>query len=116
VTRRIRPAGFCGAATDRAAGLRPHGRQLPDAASGQGTAESLAAQQSLIDRCGRLNPDAATGFEEYSAQFVKDTPEPEVVQLHASAANKSAYAKATAELATRPQPDETTLAAPGPEG
>jgi hypothetical protein len=103
------------------------------------TAESLAAMQSLIDHCGRLNPHAATRFEESSAQFLKDTPQLQVVQLRASAAYKSAYAKATAELATRPpadvatackallvvsadlhasepQPDETTPAAPAPEG
>jgi hypothetical protein len=103
------------------------------------TAESLAEMQSLTDHCGRLNPDAATQFEVYSAQFVKNIPQPQVVQLRGSAAYKSAYAKATAELATRPpadvanvcesllviaadlrasepKPAATTPAAPVPEG
>ena len=105
MTGRTQPPGICVVASDRASALRPRGQQIPDAASGRGTTESLAAQQNLIDRCGRLNPDAATGFEEYSAQFVKDTPEPEVVELHASAAYNP-----------KPKADETTLAAPGPEG
>jgi hypothetical protein len=71
------------------------------------TAESLAALQSLIDHCRRLNPDAATGFEESSA-LVKNMPRAEVDQLRASAAYKSAYAKATAQLATRPPADVAT--------
>jgi len=68
-------------------------------------AEGLAAVQSLTDHCGLLNPEAASGFEDYLARYLKDIPEPEVVQLRASAAYKSGYAKATADLARRPRPE-----------
>ena len=73
------------------------------------TAESLAAVQSLVDHCGRLNPDAKARLEDYAAQVVKDTPQPEVDRLRASAAYKSAYAHATELLDAQRPADVATV-------
>jgi hypothetical protein len=101
----MRLAVFVCSATALAAGLPAVGL----AGEPPLTAESLAAVQSLVDHCGRLNPDAKTRLEDYAAQVVKDTPQPEVDRLRASAAYKGAYAHATELLDAQRPADVATV-------